>query len=242
MTDNRRRSQNRQRRDGAAGGRVVAGKAMEVAREAIEDLGEGPAGEHVGVAMTSPGVAVHRFQPNLPGYRGWEWHVVVAVAEGSKYITVSEVALVPGDTALQAPEWIPYEDRVRPGDLGPRDLMPPAPDDERLTPGEPNVRELTEQGKRAADARWKSGETGPHSEFAVNSLLNCGSCAFHIPLSGTLGRDWGVCVNEWAFDGSVVHHGHGCGAHSATPEVVGHGVSDKQAFDDQEIVERTDLN
>ena len=89
-------------------------------------------GKHIGVAGMGRNVATHRFEAEMPGYPGWEWQAVLACAEGSRYVTVNEVALVPGGEALQPPEWVPYEDRVRPGDLGPGDLMPPAVDDSRL--------------------------------------------------------------------------------------------------------------
>jgi Protein of unknown function (DUF3027) len=42
--------------------------------------------------------------------------------------------LVPGPTALLAPPWVPWQDRLRPGDLGVGDLLPAPPDDERLVP------------------------------------------------------------------------------------------------------------
>ena len=102
----------------------MSGPAVEFARQAIADMGEA-AGAHVGVNLVGADVAVHRFAAELPGYRGWEWHVVVACAPGSANPTVSEIALVPGDAALQAPEWVPYEQRVRPGDLARAIYCPP---------------------------------------------------------------------------------------------------------------------
>lgn len=206
--------------------------AIALARAAVEDLDEGPVGDHVGVTMVGRGVAVHRFASDLPGYRGWEWHVVLACAEGSDHVTVNEVALVPGDHALRAPEWVPYEDRVRPGDLGPRDLMPPAEDDPRLTPGEPSERRLSGEGAGEAAARWRDGDNGPSGAFAREALRHCGSCAFLVPLEGRLGRDFGVCANEWTFDAEVVHRDHGCGAHSATPAVGGEGGPSGKAWSD----------
>lgn len=223
----RRRRRGGSGRDaGAAGGSAVTRpEAVRLARRAVDDLGEGPAGRHLGVALPEgPGAAVHRFAARLPGYRGWEWHVVLAAAPGADRATVSEVALVPGEAALRAPEWVPYEERLEPGDLGPRDLLPPAADDPRLTPGEAAQRRLTEAGLAAAARRWTESDTGPGSEFAAEAIRSCASCAFLIPLAGELGGEFGVCANEWAFDGAVVHRGHGCGAHSATPEVTGQGA------------------
>lgn len=239
MTNHRRRRPNRRR---SGGGLLLSDRAVSTARAAIEDMDEGPAGDHRGANVTHPGVVVHSFAADLPGYRGWEWHVVLASAPGTQDITVSEVALVAGDSALQAPEWVPWEERVRPGDLGPRDLLPPAADDPRLTAGEPGQRELSDAGIRGTSARWRAGDTGPKSEFAKEALRHCRSCAFNVPLTGALGRDWGACTNEWAFDGDVVHADHGCGAHSATPEVTGIGAPEGEAFDDQEIVEHARLD
>ena len=48
-------------------------------------------------------------------------------------VTVSEVVLLPGPDSLLAPAWVPWSERVRPGDIGVGDLMPPE-DDERLVP------------------------------------------------------------------------------------------------------------
>ncbi len=238
VTDNRgRRSRNRRRSRGP----LLGDRAVDIARAAVEDMDEGPAGAHAGVNVTHPGVAVHSFAADLPGYRGWEWHVVLACAPGTDHITVSEVALVPGDSALRAPAWIPYEERLRPGDLGPRDLLPPAADDPRLTTADAEDRELSPEGLRLTAERWLDGDTGPHGEFADEALRHCGTCAFFVPLEGPLGADFGACVNEWAFDGDVVHVDHGCGAHSATPEVTGAGAPEGKAYDDQAIVDRADL-
>ncbi len=210
-------------------------QAVEVARSAIEEMGEGPAGAHVGVNVVGGGVAVHRFKADLPGYRGWEWNVVLACAPGSSHVTVSEVALVTGESALQAPEWVPYEDRLRPGDLGPRDLLPAAADDPRLVGDDIDSRHLSQRGIQETSERWEEGETGPNSDFAQQALRNCATCAFMVPLTGDLGQEWGACVNEWAFDASVVHREHGCGAHSATPEVAGQGVPVAEPYDDHQI-------
>ena len=52
-------------------------------------------GKHIGVAGMGRNVATHRFEAEMPGYPGWEWQAVLACAEGSRYVTVNEVALVP---------------------------------------------------------------------------------------------------------------------------------------------------
>ena len=57
--------------------------------------------------------------------------------------------LLPGADALLAPEWVPWSERLRPGDLGVGDLLPTAPDDDRLVPGLPAVRRPGGRGGRA---------------------------------------------------------------------------------------------
>ena len=43
--------------------------------------------------------------------------------------------LLPGPDAMVSPAWVPWNERVRPGDLGVGDLLPTSPDDARLVPG-----------------------------------------------------------------------------------------------------------
>jgi hypothetical protein len=76
----------------------------------------------------------HLFRSLDPAYRGWCWAITVARASRSKHVTVSEGLLLPGSEAILAPDWVPWRERLRPGDLGPGDLLPAAPDDARLVP------------------------------------------------------------------------------------------------------------
>nr|WP_246858208.1 DUF3027 domain-containing protein [Corynebacterium sp. sy017] len=207
----------------------------------MAELGEGEVGEHIGIGHIGPHEATHRFRAHVSGYRGWEWNAVIACAEGSNYITVSEVALVPGRSALQAPRWIPYEQRVRPGDLGPTDVLPPRPDDERLTEEESQSvldrgtrKKLTPAGLSAAKTRWVKGKYGPDSDFAEHASLYCKTCAFFIPMPEPIGAHYGVCTNEFSADGHVIHHSYGCGAHSDTPPEQPLGHNGAEAFDDEQ--------
>ncbi|WJZ17359.1 DUF3027 domain-containing protein [Corynebacterium guangdongense] len=233
VSSSRRNSTPSSRGSGAKNNPLLSSRAVGIARAALEELGEGEVGEHIGVAGMSRNVATHRFAADLPGYPGWEWNAVLACASGSTWITVNEVALVPAPNgeALQAPEWVPYADRVRPGDLGPGDLMPPAPDDVRLTddPSDPRAVELvagadlskrtnylTTTGLREAVDRWRTGDYGPTSEFAEKARLHCRTCAFFLPVDKPIGPTFGVCANEFSADGILVHATYGCGAHSQT--------------------------
>lgn len=191
-------------------------------------------GEHRGFFGVAGSVATLRFAADMPGYPGWEWHAVVACADGSSDVTVNEVALVPGSgQALQAPKWVPYAERVRPGDLGPGDVFPPEPDDYRIADGT-----LTRAGLDDARARWRDGDFGPNSEMAAQAQLNCRTCAFFLPLRDDIGRNFGVCANVYSADGHVVHARYGCGAHSDTRVAhEGDFTPGDVAFDDEEPVD-----
>ena len=108
--------------------------AVELAAAAARaEAGDG-AGEHLGVRAEGDRVVTHFFAATVPGYTGWRWAVTVARASRSRLVTVDEVVLLPGDGALLAPEWVPWSERLRPGDLGVGDLLPTAADDDRLVP------------------------------------------------------------------------------------------------------------
>jgi hypothetical protein len=109
--------------------------AVDLARSAAEEeAGPGQVGPHVAVEAEGDRVCTHLFTCLDPAYVGWRWAVTVARASRAKSVTVSESVLLPGPDSLLAPDWVPWRDRVRPGDLGVGDLMPAHPDDERLVP------------------------------------------------------------------------------------------------------------
>ncbi len=89
-------------------------------------------GDHVGVTADDERVVTHLFSNTDRAYVGWCWAVTVSRAPRAKIVTVSETVLLPGPDSLLAPDWVPWSERVRPGDLGVGDLMPTATDDERL--------------------------------------------------------------------------------------------------------------
>jgi hypothetical protein len=109
--------------------------AVDLARSAAEEAaGPGLVGEHLGVEAEGDRVCIHLFACLDPAYAGWRWAVTIARASRSKTVTVSESLLLPGPDSLLAPDWVPWRDRVRPGDVGVGDLLPAHPDDERLVP------------------------------------------------------------------------------------------------------------
>ncbi|MFJ4711504.1 DUF3027 domain-containing protein [Streptomyces sp. NPDC088785] len=114
----------------------LCAEAVDIARSAAEEAAApGVVGEHVDMVVEGDRVVTHLFECKDFGYRGWRWAVTVARASRAKYVTLDEVVLLPGPDSLLAPEWVPWSERLRPGDLGPGDLLPTESDDLRLEPG-----------------------------------------------------------------------------------------------------------
>ncbi|WP_241385738.1 DUF3027 domain-containing protein [Rhodococcus sp. CH91] len=232
--------------------RSVLADASDLARAALDELGDGGVGAYLGVTGEDECSATHRFAAELPGYRGWQWAVVVAAAPDSDRVTVSELALLPGPDALIAPAWVPWNERIRPGDLGPGDLLAPTPGDVRLVPGymesgDPEVDEtaleiglgrkqvMSREGRLEDAQRWFESEYGPDSDMAKAAPSSCYLCGFYLPLAGSLGAAFGVCGNEFSADGHVVHAEYGCGAHSDTTLPTGAGSPLYEAYDDAAV-------
>ena len=179
-------------------------------------------------------IANYLFEANLPGYLGWRWSVSIAKIDGDSSPTVCDVVLIPGPDALLAPKWIPFSDRLQPGDVGVGDIVPSNPDDTRLVPGfaalpqdeelDPTqlwelglgrLRVLSIEGRDQAAKRWHDGDRGPNSEIARIAPKQCGSCGFFLPIAGSMRSAFGVCANAISpEDARVVSVDHGCGAHS----------------------------
>jgi hypothetical protein len=216
----------------------LCAEAIELARAVALEAGGDEVGEHVEVLADDELVATHYFACLSNGYRGWRWAVTVARAPGVDEVTVDEVVLLPGDTAVLSKEWLPYDQRLRPGDVGPGDLLPHRPDDLRLIPAYTDVvdpldapvvddlgfgreRVLSLIGRDEAAERWYDGDNGPGAPIAKQAPGTCASCGFYYRLSGALGSLFGACTNAFApDDGRVVSVDHGCGAHSeAVPDI-----------------------
>jgi hypothetical protein len=113
----------------------VCADAVDLARQSLVDqAGVAPdtIGGPVGVEAAGDRVVTHLFDCTDPAYAGWRWAVTVTRAPRSKLVTVDESVLLPGPDALLAPEWVPWHDRLLPGDVGIGDLLPASADDERL--------------------------------------------------------------------------------------------------------------
>lgn len=208
--------------------------AQELAREQAEKVSHpGSVGQHVGVTMIADRLAAHRFECLDPGYPGWVWEVTLTRMPRSKKVTVCEVERQPSQDALLAPAWVPWGERLRPGDLSRSDVLPYEANDPRLVSGfEQTDMELAEEllvsplgngrprsisplGIDLAAQRWYNSERGPVRGSLKRS--QCSTCGFLLKMCGSLRQVFGICANEWSpDDGSVVSLNHSCGAHSET--------------------------
>ncbi len=233
---------------------AVGAAAVDVARAAAAEVGREGIGEHQGCYAEGERVVTHLFAAEQIGYQGWQWSVTVARAPRAKIATVSEIALLPGNDALLAPEWVPWNERLLPGDLGVGDLLPTPPDDDRLVPGYllsddsavedvndeiglGRVRVLSRLGREETAERWYGSDAGPDADLAKAAPAPCGTCGFYAPLAGSLGALFGACANLFApDDGRLVSADHGCGAHSeALVESVPAADAGPVAFDDAAV-------
>ena len=214
--------------------------AVDLAREAlVQEAGAADVGDHLGHLVEGERVVTHLFACERPGYVGWRWSVTLARAPRQKHVTVDEVVLIPGSDAIVAPTWVPYRERIKPGDLSPGDLLPVDDDDARLVPtysfgddpldadekaqvrqvaqelGLGRVRTLSPEGRELAAQRWYDGDGGPDAPLARSAPDSCTTCGFLLRIAGPLSELFGVCANGDANDdGRIVSFDHGCGAHS----------------------------
>jgi hypothetical protein len=188
---------------------AVAVAAVDVARAALlENVDAADVGEHLGTQVEGERVVTHLFACTRRGYDGWRWSVTVARASRQKNVTVDEVVLIPGEEAIVAPSWVPYRERIKPGDLSPGDLLPVADDDPRLVPtysfgddpldpdekaqvrrvaselGLGRVRTLSVEGRELAAQRWYHGSGGPEAPLAQAAPESCRSCGFLVRIAG----------------------------------------------------------
>ena len=206
------------------------------ARQAAEETAnKGAVGEHLGSVMVGERLALHRFAALDAGYPGWVWEVALARAPRSKTVTVSEVGMYPGASALLAPPWVPWSERLEPGDVSRQDVLAYEANDPRLQAGFEQtaeegadlrtideigygrVRVLSQEGTDQAAERWYNGPNGPVPGTKPKAM--CGNCGFLVKIAGSLGTMFGACANGWSpDDGTVVSLDHTCGAHSETDQ------------------------
>ncbi len=210
--------------------------SVSVAREAALSVArESSLGDHAGVRMVGDRLATHRFVCLEAGYPGWFWEVTLGRAPRSKKATVCEIDLAPGPDVALAPPWIPWRDRLQPGDVSRTDVLPYDANDGRLQNGFEEVdsdeielaglnemghgrkRVLSQHGLDLAADRWYDSPQGAVAGVKPDAM--CASCGFLLKMQGTMGTLFGVCGNEWSpDDGRVVSFDHSCGAHSETDQ------------------------
>ena len=145
----------------------------------MELAGADRVGDYLGAEADGERLVSHLFSCLDSAYRGWRWTVTVSRAARAKTVTISECLLLPGPDAVLAPPWVPWRERLRPGDLGVGDILPAAADDERLVPvaaleGDDGIEDWGEAGWAAAglkppgaaeagdeDETGEAGEEGP---------------------------------------------------------------------------------
>jgi hypothetical protein len=121
-------------------------EAVELAFAAAEDVaGIGRVGDHLGLIPDGERIVTHYFAAKERGYVGWRWAVTLTRASRSKQVTVDETVLLPGDGAILPPQWVPWSERLQPGDIGVGDLLPTSADDPRLEPGYTGADEVEPQ-------------------------------------------------------------------------------------------------
>ncbi|OKL47084.1 hypothetical protein BSR28_06675 [Boudabousia liubingyangii] len=209
-------------------------QAVDLAQEAAQSVARpGHVGDHLGVEVDGPMLLTHYFECLHPGYVGWAWAVTVTRVPRSSQVTVCEVEMLPYQNALLAPPWVPWEERLQPADVPRGEMVPFIAHDERLVTGEERAKEadiepgdeirqaldrprvLSAESLNRVGERWtKSLRTARATKRYPQS---CETCAFMIKLTGPVGKNFGVCGNEYALDdGKVVPNTYSCGAHSET--------------------------
>ena len=210
--------------------------ALELARNAAIEDSRDPqfVGDLVSIDLEDARIATYLFESFVPGYSGWRWAVTIIKVDDDALATIADVVLLPGVESLLAPEWVPYKERIEPGDVGVGDIVPTSADDLRLVPGFAalpgdedlafheqfelglgRARVLSIVGRDAASKRWYGGDRGPNTPIAQYAPMPCQSCGFFIPIAGSLRSAFGVCANALSpEDARVVSIDHGCGAHS----------------------------
>ena len=99
-------------------------------------------------APRDPLLRLHR-----EAYPGWRWAITVARVPRGKVATVCETNLVPGEGALLSPEWLPYAERLAPGDLGAGDVLPTRRRTRTSSPG-------SRRPATRTSTRWPCGSSG----------------------------------------------------------------------------------
>ncbi|MFM1950745.1 MAG: hypothetical protein RL418_432 [Actinomycetota bacterium] len=69
-------------------------------------------GEFVSEQETEKNVVEVKFDCTLPAYKDWHWTVTLTQVDKRKPLMVSEINLLASDSALLAPKWVPWAERI----------------------------------------------------------------------------------------------------------------------------------
>lgn len=87
--------------------------AVEVARNALrEGTPDSAVGEPAGYLVEDEHTLSLFFACRLAGYPGWHWSVTLTRVDDGSAPTVVETELMPGESALLAPDWVPWSVRL----------------------------------------------------------------------------------------------------------------------------------
>jgi hypothetical protein len=87
--------------------------SVDFARAALVGIAPaGTVGELVGSEAHEDHVLSLFFASTLPGYPDWRWTVTLARVDEESEPNVLEVELLPGETSLVAPDWVPWSERL----------------------------------------------------------------------------------------------------------------------------------
>lgn len=87
--------------------------AEAIARSAAEaSAPRDSVGQLLEVVAEGKGLTTYYFETKQKGYPGWRWGVTTYQQLKKSPITVSEVVLLPGESALLAPQWVPWSERL----------------------------------------------------------------------------------------------------------------------------------
>ncbi len=162
-------------------------------RRSSSEVGAEVVGDPQGFVSEGEHAVTQYFDCTQAGYPGWRWAVTVAHAEGVDGVTVDEIVLLPGEAAIVAPAWVPYRERIQPGDLSPGDILPTDEDDPRLVPaylsGDPgdDARRHPGRGRRRPAAprgrptSSASAAPGCSRSRAASSPPTAGTTATRVP-------------------------------------------------------------
>ena len=117
----RRRRRRRSSRPGACRGRG--------------DLEPEYVGDHLGLLPEGDRIVTHYFVCLDPAYHGGAGRSRWSAPPAPRTSRSARACCSPASDAMLSPAWVPWSDRLRPGDLGPGDLLPTQVDDPRLVPG-----------------------------------------------------------------------------------------------------------